>query len=363
MEEPKTPTADDLTKVVDFLNHQLRPQQEWSINAEYPLAFSANNLNNIRFIEVNGEIVSHAVVKVLLIKSPAGLFKVAAIGSVVTHPQYRQKGYSTKVVQSCLELARQEDCDLAILWTDLFDFYRRIGFELAGQEISVVLEQELKIPADGLRFVESPRVDPQAIARLYSRHTVGSIRSAQDIQKFLAIPNSRVFTAWDSTNQLQAYAIMGRGADLTGYIHEWGGGVSKLLPLFSHIRQQFGQGITVILPAHAQNLISHLRQQPVVHAEGYLGMMKMINDRHLLFKTQRYARSLGIHNLVFDKLDEGYRLGVDNKVYKIANPGDLLQVLFGPRRVAEFTNVDAEVQQVLERVLPLPLWVWGWDSV
>ncbi len=86
--------------------------------------------------------------------------------------------------------------------------------------------------------MNSVKVDPEAILRLYSQHTTGSVRTVEDIRKFLTIPNTRVFTAWDEKNVLQAYAVEGKGADLEGYIHEWGGGVSKLLPLIKFALQE-----------------------------------------------------------------------------------------------------------------------------
>lgn len=77
-----TPTPEQLPRILEFLNAQLRPNAQWSIFDEYPLAFAQKNLENLRIVEVEGRIVAHALVKYLLVRSPAGLFKVAAIGSV-----------------------------------------------------------------------------------------------------------------------------------------------------------------------------------------------------------------------------------------------------------------------------------------
>ena len=132
MEGPRPLFDHELGEFVDFLSTQLRPSHAWSIAEEYPLAIHDANLNNVRVIKEENHFVSAAVMKPLVIKSPAGLFKVAAIGSVVTAPEHRNRGLSRQIMDDCLKAAQEHGCDFAILWTNLFDFYRKLGFELAG---------------------------------------------------------------------------------------------------------------------------------------------------------------------------------------------------------------------------------------
>ena len=133
--EPRIPTDAEVIQLLDFLNKNLRPQSDWSIADEYPLVFSPNNRTNLRVLVDQGKVVAHAAIKYHLIKNVLGLFKVAAIGSVVTDNQFRNQGYSQRVLQNCLDSAEQSGADFAVLWTDLFDFYRKLDFELAGQEV------------------------------------------------------------------------------------------------------------------------------------------------------------------------------------------------------------------------------------
>ena len=126
-----------MNQLEDFLNDQLRPNKPWALTKEYPLAFNEKNFENIKIIQdQNNKILSHAVIKILNIKSPIGIFKVATIGSVVTAPEYRKKGLCKEIINECLRHAEKKCCDFAILWTDLFDFYQKFDFELCGSEIS-----------------------------------------------------------------------------------------------------------------------------------------------------------------------------------------------------------------------------------
>jgi N-acetylglutamate synthase-like GNAT family acetyltransferase len=363
MEGPRAPLDGEFSTVVQFLDRHLRPEAGWSIQAEYPVALSQQNIGNIRIITENGEVRSHAVMRPLIIKSPVGLFKVAGIGSVVTSSEHRGRGYSTQVIENCLTAAREHGCDFAILWTNLYDFYRKMGFELAGGETSIIIEKELNVPANGMKFMDTNKVSAEAIHRLYTQHTVTSLRTLAETQAYLQIPNSRVYTAWDQSGTLQAYAIEGKGADLTGYIHEWGGGVQQLMALIAHVRKVQGKTITVISPRHSQNLIKNLKEQNVVVNEGFLGMIKILNHNNLYGKVKRYARALGRADLILERHDNQTYIGAGEQIFKTDSDNDVIRLIFGPQKASEIHNFDKATQETLEAVLPMPMWIWGWDSI
>ena len=364
LEGPRAPDQKDLPRIIKFLDQTLRPQGVWSIADEYPSALGSQNIHNMRIISDENEVISHAVMKPLIVKSPHVIFKVGTMGSVVTADAHRNQGHSSKVLEDCIQLAKQQLCDVALLWTDLYDFYRRLGFELAGQEVSFVFESELSgASSEGLRFSQEKNISPDAIWRLYSQHTVSSVRSTEEIRKFLSIPNTQLYTAWNSQNQLMAFAVEGKGADLTGYIHEWGGLATPLVALISHIRKIRKQPLTMILPAHATNLIQRLRPYSSVENMGYLGMIKILNFNQLANKIKRAFRAEGLHQVVLEQRDSHYYLGYKNQLYTIHGDSAITQILFGPTRITEMPQFDEETCEVLGRLLPLPLWVWGWDSI
>lgn len=363
MEGPRAPREQELNEVIQFLDHNLRKDQPWSISQEYPLAISSTNINNIRILRDEKGVVSSAIVKPLLVKTPAGIFRVAAIGSVVTSPNYRNLGHSHKILQSCLETAYAQGFDFAVLWTDLYEFYAKLGFELAGSEIAIEVDRPLQCETEGLKFVESSKISPEAISKLYSLHTTGTVRTVPDIQKHLQIPNARVYTAWNQQNQIQAYAIEGKGLDLGGYVHEWGGGVSKLLALFNHIYTQRQQSFRVIASAHSKNLLRQLEQQGLALHEGYLGMIKILDTENLLQKIKRYSRNMGVDDLVLEKRGNIFYIGTPGQMFTTDSERDLVKIIFGPHKASEIHNFDAHTTEVMEELFPVPLWIWGWDSV
>lgn len=363
MEGPRAPLQEEFNEVLNFLTSNLRQTQSWTLAEEYPLALNPSNLGNVRLIKENGKILSGAVVKTSLVKSPAALLKVAGIGSVVTDPAFRNQGHSRAVLDSTLEVAKGTACDIAILWTNLHDFYRKLGFELAGTEVSLRIDKPYVTEGQGLRFSESNRVAPEAIVRLYAQHTCGSIRSVEDVRKSLNIPNMRVYTAWDQNQQLQAYAIEGKGADLNGHIHEWGGSVSKLLSLFNFIVTEQKRPVTVITPAHSKNLIRQLKGHGAAAHEGVLGMIKIVNPDLLFAKIRRHARNLAVDDFTIEKRDGQTHFGFGDNIYKTDSESDVVRLIFGPSKAGELHSFDEATSKALETIFPIPFWIWGWDSV
>lgn len=363
MQGPRSPETHELTKLVEFLNTNLRENSSFPITSEYPTALSASNIHNMSIITDDEKIISHAVLKTLIVKTPQAIFKIGAIGSVVTDPAYREQGHSRKNIENCIELAHKQDCDLVVLWTDQFDFYRKFGFELAGYDYSYVIDQQLPIQNKNLRFVSGNNVDPEALQKIYALHTVQAIRNTEDFRQFLKIPNSNLYTAWGPDNKLMAYAVEGKGADLQNYVHEWGGQVDALTDLLNHIYTLKQSTLTIMTPKHSQNLHRKLESMNVFKHVGYLGMLKFINLDQILAKVKKSFRGEGYENIVLERQGSAFLLGFGTDLYTLTNESDLMQFLFGPLESGNLSFMSEEAQQKFSKLLPLPLWIWGWDSI
>lgn len=363
MEGPRTPESHELVRVMEFLDTQLRQGNQWPIASEYPTALAPNNIHNMSIVCEDEKIISHAVLKTYIVKTPHTILKVGAIGSVVTAPEYRQQGLSTSNINKCLDLASKQECDLAILWTDQFDFYRKLGFELAGFDYSYIFNRTDAFKNKNLRFVTGNNVDPSALMRLYSQHTVHAVRTAEDFRQFLKIPNSNLYTAWDQSNNLVGYAVEGKGIDLVNYIHEWSGQTDALLDLFQYIRNQKDQPITIMTPSHSQNLRGKLSEVAEVSHQGYLGMLKIVNPEAFFNKVKKVFLAEGFEKPVFEKQGDQYIFGFGLDLYTLEKETDMLQLIFGPLDVNTLDFVSNETKQKISNILPLPLWIWGWDSI
>ncbi len=363
MQGPRSPEAHELDKLVQFLNKNLRQNTDWQINQEYPTALTSHNLHNMSIIEDGNEIVSHALIKPIITKTPYAIYRIGAIGSVVTDPNHRNKGLSTQNLQNCLVKATAQNCDFVILWTDQFDYYRKFGFELAGLEFTYEVSQAQPIENKDYKFIKGSQIDPAAMLKVYNQHTVNSVRTVDDIQKCLKIPNSNVFTVWNQNNQLMAYAVEGKGADLTNYIHEWGGSVQCVLDLLSYMIQTENKTYTIMTPAHSINLRNKLKQFCSNEHQGYLGMIRIHDFESVSWKVKKAFKSEGFDQIVLEKKHGEIVFGYGNDLYTLATEADLVQILFGPTNLGQLDFMKKETQNTLGQMLPLPIWVWGWDSI
>ena len=364
MEGPRTPRRDEFDPLIKFLDvglsTQLTHPRSYSIREEYPTVLNPDNLFNMRIITDHGQIVSHAVTKSQIVKSPYLIYKVCTIGSVVTDPAFRRQGHSRSIINECLRSAHEQECDLAILWSDLHDFYERLGFTLAGTEIAVLIDHKvnLQVPPSHVptSILNTSRVDPQALLRLYNEHSVTTLRSPAQVEAYLKIPNSEIFTLWDQENILQAYAIVGKGADLVDHIHEWGGKVSAIMSLIKHIRDVRQRELTLLVPQHALNLLRHLKSSQCPMHKGYLGLMKVTHPLQFVSKLQKligYFVKIEFH-------DENYILTHGTQT-KILTEKDFLRLVFNPP-LDQFSP-QTPLEHMLLDLFPLPFWLWGWDSI
>lgn len=363
--EIKIPAHQEWEKIHQFLHKNLRADMEWSLKDEYPLAFAEKNMGNLRVIEKDKQVVAHAVLKPSLIRTHYHLFKVGLIGSVVTDENHRGQGYSRQIVESCLEACVKQECDFALLWTDLFNFYAKLGFEVGGQEVALQLGPKFKgEKTENLRVVQGRQVSADAILKLYNQHNLRTLRMASEIQKYLRIPQSQIYTAWNiQTNKLEAYCVIGKGADFTNYIHEWGGNVSSLISLIAHIQEQHLKPLTVISPPQCTNMIKQLEERGAEKFFGILGMMKITHPQNFCKKIKRGARSLGFDRFVFEFKDGIYYFGSESEIYQTDSEQDIIRLVFGPMKPDQIHSFSEQNLEIMNQIFPIPFWVWGWDSI
>lgn len=360
---PRPPSQTEWPELISFLSNNLRQGIDWSIADEYPTALAPSNLHNMRIITEGSQILSHAVLKPLIVKTPLAIFKVGAIGSVVTNESYRNQGLSQKILHSCLNLAVEQKCDITILWSDLHDFYRKMNFELAGSELHIQLREISRDLPNKWNFSNSTQISAESLLRVYNLHSIQTLRTVEDFKRYLKIPNSQVYTAWDPQGSLSAYAIMGKGADLKGYIHEWGGSVPALLGLFSWLQHEKSQAVTLICPRHSENLLKKLDSSIEYVHQGYLGLIKITDPDQLFAKIKRAFRAEGVSDIVLERQNGYVLFGCDKNLVTINDERSLVQLLFGPTQPHEVDLFTVLTKEKLSKILPLPFWLWGWDSI
>jgi hypothetical protein len=137
-------------------------------------------------------------------------------------------------------------------------------------------------------------------------------------------------------------------------------GVTALLALLNHILGAKKSPFTIIVPHHSINLIAALQKQNFNQSTGYLGMLKILNPAKFLEKLQAASHLVGVQKAQFTQDGDGFLLQSAAGKIRAKNIQELGRLTLGPTHESE---VRQPAWQELQKLFPLALWLWGWDSI
>jgi hypothetical protein len=70
-----------------------------------------------------------------------------------------------------------------------------------------------------------------------------------------------------------------------------------------------------------------------------------------------------VESFALEERDGRFYFGTEAGIFSTDSEQDLVKLIFGPHKASEIHSFDAKTAEALERVLPINLWIWGWDSV
>lgn len=124
-------------------------------------------------LEVDEKKVSRTYVVPMLMRVGAAVVRMDGIGGVATDEEYRYRGYSRRVMETCVEVMRSRDAGISTLY-GIQDFYPKYGYDTTGPEYSIHLElrdsDETVLPA-GWRFRPLAKGDQAAVEAIYDANT------------------------------------------------------------------------------------------------------------------------------------------------------------------------------------------------
>lgn len=294
------------------------------------------------FVKKDSTLVASAGVRVAQLKTMGKNLRVALIGAVATDPKYRGHGLATQLVKMALQWSRDRGAAAVFLWGSEHSLYRKLGFDLCGSQQLVSLKDLVKgdhSEPTALKKGWAPR-----IFRLMQNRPLGLVLGPADERWISAHSknnnesNKRSETfglQWYYTGTSEnptAYAAVGRGIDLEGMVHEWGGEPRSLRGLFARLAK-LSDGLRV------------LGSQETLSAVGF-------DTSHFQTEFHCLARVLDPAAVV-TAFQPDINLE-DSEISRLisASENELPNLLFGPQ------NTKSKMKS-----LSLPLWFWGLDAV
>jgi RimJ/RimL family protein N-acetyltransferase len=119
----------DLYKQLNFDDPDVHGDE--SLKQVWDEIYNDSNLHYIVIVE-DGELV--ATCNISIIKNlTRGLRSYGLIENVITHKNFRKRGYGTQVLHKAIEIAKERNCYKVMLMTsskseDILRFYERAGF-------------------------------------------------------------------------------------------------------------------------------------------------------------------------------------------------------------------------------------------
>jgi len=319
----------------------------------------------MRVIVEDGEVLSHAAIYYSKVRTHDFTHSVGGVGSVATHPEYRGRGLATEVLKDCINVMRESGCHLSVLWTQRRDFYRRLGYEAAGSEFLVRARMEdfVGIPCDCSIVEYAPEHLPDII-RIHEQEPLRTERTLQEYEAYLGIPNVEALLAM-RVNKITAYAVMGKGEDFHCCVHEWGGEVADLLCLVREFARRATSGhVTILLPASETPLVHLLRRMRLPAVFEYLAMMKVINLEGVSSAVGDYVSARTGREFQIRRRGEGFSVCLGKEDVTLDDERKLVRLLFGPDAPSSVvTGFSSRILHALDACFPIPLFIWGLDSV
>jgi predicted N-acetyltransferase YhbS len=242
---------------------------------EFPLLVGAGNRSRRLVIAERGEIVAHAAWRPFWLRSNELRFTAAGIGLVTTARERRGHGLASCVVRACIEHARAEGAELALLFAAERDLYRRLGFVPAGRERVSTLEGSRPAPSDGKVRIADAR-DAAQLLPILAQHQLRVERSVHEFEELLAIPGAHTYVL-ERQGRPIAYCVEGKGRDLRGFIHEWAGAASAVAELLGAVSERLPRTLYLLspeaepAPLPGQSTIQALAQIQILRPERFGG--------------------------------------------------------------------------------------------
>ncbi|MDD9951340.1 MAG: GNAT family N-acetyltransferase [Zetaproteobacteria bacterium] len=187
---------------------------------------------------------------------------IGLIGNVCTHQDYRGQGLQRLLFESLEAWGLRLEIASWLLWTSIPAFFEKLGFVRSGCERRYTIHasrlprlqgacEVYRVPAD----YSEPLLLHNTMLNLRPETKYTVVRSARETQMLLQIPETYAFVSI-SGGETAAFAVLGRGRDFQGVVHEWGFHHPEAFSaILQHILEVTGwSSLQLIAPARMSSL-------------------------------------------------------------------------------------------------------------
>lgn len=187
MEGPRGLKHEELPSAALLTNSIFRRNSPYKMEDEFPLLFSRGNLDNMRVFTDAGKVVSLVGMSIKDAMIMGRGIRTVSIGAVCTHPDYRDRGLATRLMEDATRRARRKGVELMLV-SGVRGLYRRLGCINAGIYKSFFIRREQLGHTDGgglslRRYEEGDIVD---LIKIHQSEPIRFVRPLEDFSALLA---------------------------------------------------------------------------------------------------------------------------------------------------------------------------------
>ncbi len=373
MEKVRCPRPDEFPRLLDWLDDGLRGGRRGRLAAEYPVALSPADLGAHLLIEESGGFLSHAFVRRVDAVAREISVSLGMIGLVYSAPEARNRGLASACVEAAIAELARSGAQLIALWTDRTRFYTRLGFGLSGREWiwrldAARVERARRISRD--RDDDGSRPRTSEVSGPRERDAEILERAASERPAFVRRAPGQLARAWTAADcEVKvarrdgvpvAYSALGRGDDFPGIVHEWAGEPAALLDCLSaHLETRTAIGL--LSSSAGEPLTDRLRDAGAVASPGGFAWLRIVDASALW--SSIVAKAPGLSGTALSGAGDSFTLEAGAVKLSLRHR-ELCALIAGPRLPA---GILADLPEpwlgALRERLPLPLFVWGFDSI
>jgi hypothetical protein len=348
-----------------------------------PHVFCSQNIENLRVITVNEEVVSHLAIWEGWLYIYGIRLKVGLVGCVCTHPNHRRKGYASALVKDAFMKMSKDNVDLVMI-SGARSLYSRAGCVEAGilydHYIPVTILKDLAMGLDWLkveRYTEGRILD---LVNVYQREPVRFKRSLEEFKMLAdrvhleAKGLLNIFISYWADKPISYIALTGglgqkMMSELT--VSEYAGSrIAVIKTLYEASKILSAKYIKLPIPYgdwEFVRLLDKIGLKPKAsYAPASLAVLNPVNfiERIRPYVEEKIGVNTNFNVKVYDDCFEIYVLG---ESIKLEDPKSFTTLIFGKPEIIR--NPDApkfdfsKVPEIFKKAFPMPTVTYGLNYI
>jgi predicted acetyltransferase len=374
MEGPRATKPEEVQSVIDLVNlvfrtgNQLKP----TMGIEFPLLLCEANRDNMRIITEDGHPVSDINYYPASIAVERSTVRVASIGAVCTHPDYRGRNYATAILDDVEDKMRREGVEVMLVSGSRGLYLRRHCVKVGG--FYKALLKPNKEQRKDLTLTEIDSSNIREAVHLYHQEAVRYHRTFQEFIQF----HKGATTPWGNMyyksylihigGKAAAYMIVRFFTDTDrAEVREFAGDRGTVISGIYKMIQD--NSLTECSLVSARNdVINILLEEKGIQLQhqDQQGTLKILNYPSLMNSLKSYMRQYlpddRMDLLKFEETDGEFMMAAGEETLTIDSMELLGQLLFSQREQEPLTDAlfrdeladKPRLRQILSTVFPIP---------